>query len=89
MTKKNGERANWSGQMAFVLAAAASAVGLGNLWRFPASAATYGGGIFILVYIALFFVFGVFLMIVLPMPEPMPLPILFSAVLAPSAGLSS
>lgn len=63
MTKKNGERANWSGQMAFVLAAAASAVGLGNLWRFPASAATYGGGIFILVYIALFFVFGVFLMI--------------------------
>ena len=63
MTKKNGERANWSGQMAFVLAAAASAVGLGNLWRFPASAATYGGGIFILVYVALFFVFGVFLMI--------------------------
>ena len=32
---KNGSRASWSGQIAFILAAAASAIGLGNLWRFP------------------------------------------------------
>ena len=40
-------RASWSGQLAFVLAAAASAIGLGNLWRFPYLAAQYGGGPFI------------------------------------------
>lgn len=57
-----GKRASWSGQLGFILAAAASAVGLGNLWRFPASAATYGGGLFILLYIVLFVCFGVFLM---------------------------
>ena len=33
------KRASWSGQLAFVLAAAASAIGLGNLWRFPYLAA--------------------------------------------------
>ena len=43
------KRASWSGQMAFILAAAASAIGLGNLWRFPYLAAQYGGGTFILV----------------------------------------
>ena len=37
------KRASWSGQLAFVLAAAASAIGLGNLWRFPYLAARYGG----------------------------------------------
>ena len=46
-------RASWSGSLAFVLAAAASAVGLGNLWRFPYLAAKYGGGVFILVYLVL------------------------------------
>ena len=55
-------RENWSGQLGFILAAAASAVGLGNLWRFPASAATYGGGIFLIAYLILFFGFGVFLL---------------------------
>ena len=49
--KKN--RASWSGSVAFVLAAAASAIGLGNLWRFPYLAARYGGGVFIAVYLAL------------------------------------
>ena len=49
MDKK--ERGSFTGGVGFVLAAAGSAVGLGNLWRFPYLAAQYGGGIFILVYI--------------------------------------
>jgi len=57
------KRASWSGQLAFVLAAAASAIGLGNLWRFPYLAAQYGGGIFIAVYIALVVTLGFTLMV--------------------------
>ena len=52
------KRASWSGQLAFVLAAAASAIGLGNLWRFPYLAAQYGGGIFICIYLLLVVTFG-------------------------------
>lgn len=59
MEKKRG---SFSGGIGFVLAAAGSAVGLGNLWRFPYLAAQYGGGIFILVYIALALTFGFALM---------------------------
>ena len=43
-----GARASWSGKWAFILAAAASAIGLGNLWRFPYLAAKYGGGVFLI-----------------------------------------
>ena len=43
----------FSSKLGFVLAAAGSAVGLGNLWKFPYLAAQYGGGIFLLCYIAL------------------------------------
>ncbi len=57
------KRANWSGQLAFVLAAAASAIGLGNLWRFPYLAAQYGGGTFILVYLCLVVTLGFTLMV--------------------------
>ena len=60
MTSK---RASWSGQLAFVLAAAASAIGLGNLWRFPYLAAQYGGGTFILVYLCLVVTLGFTLML--------------------------
>lgn len=56
------ERSSFSGGIGFVLAAAGSAVGLGNLWRFPYLAAQYGGGIFILVYIILALTFGFALM---------------------------
>lgn len=59
MEKKRG---SFSGGIGFVLAAAGSAVGLGNLWRFPYFAAQYGGGIFILVYIILALTFGFALM---------------------------
>lgn len=51
-------RSNFSGKIGFVLAAAGSAVGLGNLWRFPYLAAKYGGGTFLLVYVILAVTFG-------------------------------
>ncbi|MXP25373.1 sodium-dependent transporter [Altererythrobacter indicus] len=44
-------REGWSSRSAFVLAAIGSAVGLGNLWRFPAEAGANGGGAFVLFYI--------------------------------------
>ena len=55
MDKKRG---SFSGGLGFVFAAAGSAVGLGNLWRFPYLAAQYGGGIFLLVYLILAVTFG-------------------------------
>ena len=56
------KRSSFTGKIGFVLAAAGSAVGLGNIWRFPYLAAKYGGGIFLLVYIALAVTFGFALM---------------------------
>ena len=54
----NEKRSSFSGNLGFILAAAGSAVGLGNLWRFPYLAAQYGGGIFLLVYLLLVLTFG-------------------------------
>ncbi len=56
------KRSSFSGKIGFVLAAAGSAVGLGNIWRFPYLAAQYGGGIFLLTYIILALTFGFALM---------------------------
>jgi len=56
------KRNSFTGKIGFVLAAAGSAVGLGNIWRFPYLAAQYGGGIFLLVYILLAVTFGFALM---------------------------
>ena len=56
MNKK--ERSNFTGTLGFVMAAAGSAVGLGNIWRFPYLAAKDNGGVFILVYIILALTFG-------------------------------
>jgi len=58
----NEKRSSFTGKIGFVLAAAGSAVGLGNIWRFPYLAAKYGGGIFLLVYILLALTFGFALM---------------------------
>ena len=58
----NENRSSFTGKLGFVLAAAGSAVGLGNIWRFPYLAAQYGGGIFLLVYIVLAVTFGFALM---------------------------
>ncbi len=60
-TKTN--KGGFSSKLGFILAAAGSAVGLGNIWRFPYLAAKYGGGIFLLVYIILTVTFGFTLMI--------------------------
>lgn len=57
------KRSSFTGKIGFILAAAGSAIGLGNLWRFPYLAAQYGGGIFLLVYIILAVSFGFALMI--------------------------
>lgn len=51
-------RGSFSGQLGFIMAAAGSAVGLGNIWRFPYLAAKDGGGIFLLVYLILALTFG-------------------------------
>ena len=56
-------RSNFTNKIGFVLAAAGSAVGLGNIWRFPYLAAKYGGGTFLLVYVILAVTFGFALMV--------------------------
>lgn len=56
------KRSSFTGKLGFVLATAGSAVGLGNIWRFPYLAAKHGGGIFLLVYIILAITFGFALM---------------------------
>lgn len=53
---------SWSSRPAFLLATIGGAVGLGNLWRFPYVAGEYGGGGFVLVYLAFVFLIGVPLM---------------------------
>lgn len=57
------KRQSFSGSLGFVLAAAGSAVGLGNLWRFPYLAAKDGGGLFLVMYLVLVVTFGFSLLI--------------------------
>lgn len=56
--EKNHHRGSFTGSIGFVLAAAGSAVGLGNIWRFPYLAAKDGGGVFLLCYLVLALTFG-------------------------------
>ena len=57
-TKHRKKEGGFTGQIGFVMAAAGSAVGVGNLWRFPYLAAKDGGGLFLLIYLILAFTFG-------------------------------
>ena len=56
--EKETKRNSFKGSLGFVLAAAGSAVGLGNIWRFPYLAAKDGGGLFLAMYIILALTFG-------------------------------
>lgn len=57
------QRENWGSRIGFIMAAAGSAVGLGNIWRFPYMAGDNGGGAFILIYLGFVFVIGLSVMI--------------------------
>ena len=59
----NGGRGQWATRMGFMLACAGSAVGLGNIWKFPYIAGMNGGGLFVLIYIASIFAIGIPIMI--------------------------
>lgn len=61
-TRNGSQRVTFSGNLGYILAVAGSAVGLGNIWRFPYLAAKYGGGMFLLVYLILLVTFGYALM---------------------------
>ena len=61
--EKKENRGSFTGSLGFVLAAAGSAVGLGNIWRFPYLAAKDGGGVFLLCYLVLALTFGFTLLI--------------------------
>ena len=61
--EKKEKRGSFTGSLGFVLAAAGSAVGLGNIWRFPYLAAKDGGGIFLLCYLILALTFGFTLLV--------------------------
>lgn len=55
-------RGNWQSQIGFIAAAAGSAVGLGNIWKFPYLTGKYGGAAFVLVYLAIILLIGIPLM---------------------------
>ena len=60
MSEQVAERSDmWSSSFIFVLAAAGSAVGLGNIWKFPYIAGENGGGAFVLVYLICIAVIGI------------------------------
>jgi NSS family neurotransmitter:Na+ symporter len=56
--RRSSIHGQWSGRWAFILAATGSAVGLGNVWKFPYLAGEYGGGAFVLLYLVCVAVIG-------------------------------
>ena len=63
MKKSNGERGQWGSNLGFILAAAGSAVGLGNIWKFPYLAGANGGGAFVFLYLAMVVIIGFVIML--------------------------
>lgn len=57
-TESNNQRGAWGSRLAFILAASGSAVGLGNIWKFPYIVGENGGGAFVLIYLICVFVIG-------------------------------
>ncbi len=58
-TKREPIHGQWSGRLAFILAATGSAVGLGNIWKFPYITGENGGGAFVLIYLLCIAVIGI------------------------------
>ncbi|MDI3541067.1 MAG: neurotransmitter:Na+ symporter, family, partial [Thermosediminibacterales bacterium] len=52
-------RGQWQSRFGFIAAAAGSAIGLGNIWRFPYITGVYGGGAFVLLYLIILLFFGI------------------------------
>lgn len=63
ISMENGKRAQWGSNFGFIMAAAGSAVGLGNLWKFPYLAGKNGGGAFVLVYLLIVLFIGFTIML--------------------------
>jgi NSS family neurotransmitter:Na+ symporter len=61
--QKNSSRGSWSSLIGFVLAAIGSAIGLGNVWRFPYITGQYGGGAFVIVYMGCVLAVGIPIML--------------------------
>lgn len=59
----SSNRGKWSSNLGFIIATAGSAIGLGNIWKFPAKVANGGGGAFIIIYFAIVFTLGASLML--------------------------
>ena len=59
----NHDRVSFGSKLGAILAAAGSAVGLGNIWRFPYEAGNHGGAAFILIYLGCIFIFGLPIMV--------------------------
>ncbi|MFQ5767522.1 MAG: sodium-dependent transporter [Acidobacteriota bacterium] len=61
--KSEGGRGHWGSRLGFILAAAGSAVGLGNIWKFPYITGENGGGLFVLIYLVCVLAIGIPIMI--------------------------
>ena len=63
MSENGADREQWGSRFGFIMAAAGSAIGLGNIWRFPYLAGMNGGGAFVVIYLALVLSIGVAVML--------------------------